>query len=78
MHRIQIALHHKTIREVIKETLKKFNQELHLNLDENPEKYVVYAAKKNGKKISDYPAVDPTQNVVKTNIKYFFLARKEI
>jgi len=38
--------------------------------------YVVYAARKNGKKISDYPSVEPLQNVAKTNIKYFFLDKK--
>lgn len=35
----------------------------------------MYAARKNGKKISDYPSIEMNQKVSKTKIKYFFLAK---
>lgn len=42
-----------------------------------PFDYAVYAAKKNGKRCNDIPALDPKQNILLTRLKYYYLGKRK-
>lgn len=71
-----LPLENRTINELILEATRQLNLKFELNLKNDASCYFLYAAKKNGKMESDYPALDPSQNLLLTKVVYFYLKDK--
>jgi hypothetical protein len=73
---IMLPLHSKTIISLVRDAIELLNQLYRLDLDVVPEDYLIYAARRNGKKCRDFPSLDDNQNILLTNLKFYFLVRK--
>ena len=59
------------------DAIQQFNADHELNLNSDTSTFLLYAAKKNGKICSDYPAFEPSQNVILTKVFHFYLKEKQ-
>lgn len=73
---ITFPLLSKTIQSLIREALEQLNEIYNLKLTISPEEYAIYAARRNGNKCRDYPSLDDKQNILLTNIKFYYLVKK--
>ena len=68
-----MPLEDKTINELLLDVIHQFNADHGLNFNSDTSSFLLYAANKNGKICSDYPAFEPTQNVILTKVFHFYL-----
>ena len=73
MHHVSMEVEGLTASTVILIALEKLNAIRGVNLPESTEKYELYAAKKNGKRQSDFPAIEGEQFLTNTGIHRFHL-----
>ena len=72
---VEVVLESKTVTELIEEVQAQVREEWNLVLEGSPEQYRLLMAGKSGRKKTDYPALDPSQDITMTGIKNFFLER---
>ena len=75
-YRLKLAMEQKKIVDVISQAIEKFNKLYDLQFATNLNNYLMFAAKKSGKINNDFPTLDLQQNVILTNISFYFLKEK--
>ena len=75
-YRLKLAMEQKKIVDVISQAIEKFNKLYDLQFATNLNNYLMFAAKKSGKIHNDFPTLDLQQNVILTNISFYFLKEK--
>lgn len=73
-----MPLEDKTINELLLDAINQFNADHELNLNADTSSFLLYAAEKNGKICSDYPALEPTQKVILTKVFHFYLKQRPL
>ena len=77
LYTVAIPRHSKTIAELLEEAVEQFNSDYDLDLSSQNHEYSLYPARKSGKRCSDFPAMDPSQDVILTKINYYYLQTRK-